>query len=94
MHSLEKGRPPVLIKALIYGIAPKVICSFLPLARLSHFATWFGCLVESERGADPRLRGQVVVGFAIVVHIARVRRVATVGDTEPPVRAAPRVCNK
>lgn len=76
----------MLIKALIYGIVPKVICSFLPLALLSQsYSVWL--LVESERGANPGVRSQVVVGFAVVVHIARVRRVAAMSGAEPPGRA-------
>ena len=50
--------------------------------------------MESERDADAGIRSQVVVGFAIVVHIARVRRVAAMDHREPPGSAPTRVCNK
>ena len=44
-------------------------------------------VLESERGADTRVTGDVVVGVAVVVDVAEVRGIRPVSRRLPPVAA-------
>ena len=71
---------------LIHGLRPKVAASFQKRLCVGYEATRSGrSSLEAGQRADTRVRRGIVVGIALNVDIARVRRVRASSGAQPPV---------